>query len=116
MADIFKFEEFLIYGGIGPTVFFINRKLGVDTSLRTNEDHVRFGGKAFLTLESRLFQYHKINSYLNIRFGLMISRLTTETRMQRPGLEDIDLTHDVFKGGLLGGAFITGGLSLSFRP
>lgn len=116
MADIFRFEEFQIYGGIGPTVFFINRKLGVGTNLMTEEDHVRFGGNLFLTLESRLFQYRKINSYLNIRFGLMVSRLTTETRMRRPGLEEIDLTEDVFKGGLLGGAFVTGGLSLSLRP
>ena len=116
MADIFRFEEFQIYGGIGPSVFFITRKLGVGTNLRTTEDHVRFGGNVFLNLESKLFQHHKVNSYLNIRFGLMISRLTTETRMQRPGLEEIDLTHDVFKRGFLGGPFVSGGLSFSFRP
>jgi hypothetical protein len=99
----------------GPVVFFVTRTVGVGTELKTGEDRVSFGGMGMVNFKGLLIHHHKMNFLIDLRLGGIWSKMNKVEDLTHPVFDYKDV-EQTFPGGVIGGWYITGGLSLNFRP
>jgi hypothetical protein len=107
-----NFEFTISFGG---AVFFINRMVGVGTDEEVSRDTVVPGGELTGVFRGLIFHHHIVNTYIEIRGGLLAGHLKSGSEFNHDIFNHFDASQ-LFPGGTVGGIFISGGISFSFRP
>lgn len=111
----YPWRNFEVFVGGGPVVFFVNRGIGLGTDKPDSDSNVVFGGAMFGGFKGLIFNHHRLNAHIDIRGGFMAGKLKKDFESSHPLMKYIEIDR-TFPDGTLGGYFIGGGLSVSFRP